>query len=71
LTPSSRIDFADPHDSAAPRLRYAFSAPRAVLVAHELAEVRPLLDAVQAAAAQGRWCVGSCATNPLRPLMPP
>jgi para-aminobenzoate synthetase / 4-amino-4-deoxychorismate lyase len=58
LTLNSRIDFADPHDSAAPRLRYAFGAPRAVLVAHELAEVRPLLDAVQAAAEQGSWCVG-------------
>lgn len=55
---SSRIDFSDPHDSAAPRLRHAFGTPHAVLVAHELAEVRPLLDAVQAAALQGRWCVG-------------
>ncbi|NMM06060.1 chorismate-binding protein [Polaromonas sp.] len=58
MTPNSRIDFADPHDSAAPRLRHAFGTPRAVLVAHELAEVRPVLDAVQAAALQGRWCVG-------------
>lgn len=55
---SSRIDFSDPHDSAAPRLRHAFGTPRTVLVAHELAEVRPVLDAVQAAAQQGRWCVG-------------
>ncbi|MDO8720326.1 MAG: aminodeoxychorismate synthase component I [Polaromonas sp.] len=55
---SSRIDFTDPYDSAAPRLRHAFGAPRAVLVAHALAEVRPLLDAVQAAAREGRWCVG-------------
>lgn len=52
------IDFSDPHDSAAPRLRRAFSAPRAVLVARTLDEVRPVLDAVQAAAAQGAWCVG-------------
>jgi para-aminobenzoate synthetase / 4-amino-4-deoxychorismate lyase len=59
MTPiSSRIDFSDPHDSAAPRLRHAFGTPRAVLIAHELAEVRPLLDAVQAAAEQGSWCVG-------------
>lgn len=58
MTINSRIDFADPHDSTAPRLRHAFGAPRAVLVAHELAEVRLLLDAVQAAAEQGRWCVG-------------
>ena len=55
---SSLIDFSDPNDSAAPRLRHAFAAPRTVLVAHELAEVRPLLDAVQAAALQGCWCVG-------------
>ncbi len=55
---SSLIDFSDPLDSAAPRLRHAFGAPRSVLVAHELAQVGPLLDAVQAAAQQGRWCVG-------------
>ena len=55
---SSRIDFSDPQGGAAPRLRHAFAAPRAVLVAHELAEVRPLLDAVQAAALQGSWCIG-------------
>ena len=55
---TARIDFSDPNDSAAPRLRYAFGTPRAVLVAHQLAEVRSVLDAVQAAALQGRWCVG-------------
>lgn len=52
------IDFSDPHDGAAPRLRHAFGVPRAVLVAHTLDEVRPVLDAVQAAAVQGAWCVG-------------
>ena len=55
---SARIDFSNPHDSAGPRLRHAFGQPSRVLVAHALAEVRPLLDAVQAAAAQGLWCVG-------------
>ncbi|MBK5205315.1 MAG: aminodeoxychorismate synthase component I, partial [Polaromonas sp.] len=55
---TARIDFSNPQDSAAPRLRHAFGTPAAVLVAHELAEVRPVLDAVQAAALQGRWCVG-------------
>ena len=54
----AKIDFSDPLDSAAPRLRRAFGKPCAVLVAHQLAEVRPLLDAVQAAAQQGKWCVG-------------
>ena len=58
MTINSRIDFSDPHDSAAPRLRHAFGSPHALLVAHELAEVRPVLDAVQAAAQEGRWCVG-------------
>jgi len=55
---SSLIDFSDPQDSAAPRLRHAFGAPRQVLVAHQLGDVRPLLAAVQAAAQQGFWCVG-------------
>ena len=55
---SARIDFSSPQGRAAPRLRHAFGTPRAVLVAHELADVRPLLDAVQAAAEQGGWCVG-------------
>ncbi len=59
MTPiTALIDFVDPLDSAAPRLRHAFGPPCAVLVAHTLAEVRPLLDAVQAAARQGQWCVG-------------
>ncbi|MDB5886277.1 MAG: para-aminobenzoate synthase, subunit [Polaromonas sp.] len=52
------IDFSDPQDSAAPRLRHAFGPPRTVLVAHTPAQVRPVLDAVQAAAEQGAWCVG-------------
>lgn len=59
MTPiTALIDFVDPLDSAAPRLRHAFGPPCAVLAAHTLAEVRPLLDAVQAAARQGQWCVG-------------
>ena len=55
---SARIDFSDPQDSTAPRLLHAFAAPRAVLVAHQLADVRAVLDDVQAAVEQGRWCVG-------------
>ncbi|WP_293635823.1 chorismate-binding protein [Polaromonas sp.] len=55
---TARIDFSDPDDSTAPRLRHAFGLPRAVLVAHAPHEVRAVLDAVQAAAAQGAWCVG-------------
>ncbi|MDD2924464.1 aminodeoxychorismate synthase component I [Rhodoferax sp.] len=51
-----RIDFADPHGGAA--LRCAFDPPQHTLVAHTVAQVRPLLDAVAAWAQQGRWCVG-------------
>jgi para-aminobenzoate synthetase/4-amino-4-deoxychorismate lyase len=39
-------------------VRCAFGAPSQTLVAHTPAQVRPLLDAVQALARQGRWCVG-------------
>ncbi|MEO8120522.1 MAG: bifunctional aminodeoxychorismate synthase component I/aminotransferase, partial [Rhodoferax sp.] len=39
-------------------VRCAFGAPNQTLVAHTPAQVRPLLDAVQALAGRGRWCVG-------------
>ena len=55
------IDFADPHDRTAPRLRQHFAAPRQLLIATQLSEVRPVLAAVQAAAAQGAWCIGTVA----------
>ncbi|MEO6322136.1 MAG: aminodeoxychorismate synthase component I [Polaromonas sp.] len=58
MTHYSLLDFTNPHDSAGPRLRHAFGTPRSVLVARTLAEVRPVLDAVQAAAELGAWCVG-------------
>lgn len=53
------IDFTDTggQGGAAP-LRCAFGAPRQTLVAHSPAQVRPLLEAVQALARQGHWCVG-------------
>lgn len=54
----SRIDFTQPLAPGAPRLRHAFGTPREVLAAHALHEVRGVLDAVHAAAEQGRWCVG-------------
>ena len=53
------IDFADPHDSTAPRWQHRFAAPRQLLIATQLAEVRAVLAAVQAAAEQGAWCVGA------------
>ncbi|MGP1681070.1 MAG: bifunctional aminodeoxychorismate synthase component I/aminotransferase, partial [Giesbergeria sp.] len=55
---TARIDFAQPLDTAAPRLRCAFGAPRQVLVAQQVGEVRAVLDAVHAAAERGHWCVG-------------
>ena len=56
---SALIDFSSPGETGdAPRLRHAFGAPREILQARTAAEVRPLLDAVQAQARQGRWCVG-------------
>lgn len=55
---SALIDFTDPHQSEGPRLRYAFGAPLDVLAAHRLEDVRAVLDAVQAAAQRGAWCVG-------------
>lgn len=54
----SRIDFTQPLNAHAPRLRHAFGAPCEVLIAHALHEVRGVLDGVHAAARQGRWCVG-------------
>ncbi len=51
------IDFADPHGGAQ-RLRLAFGAPLLVLAAHTAAEVKPVLEAVEAASSKGRWCVG-------------
>jgi para-aminobenzoate synthetase/4-amino-4-deoxychorismate lyase len=42
----------------AERLRRRFAHPLAVHVARELRDVKPVLDAVEAAAARGRWCIG-------------
>ena len=55
---SALIDFADPRQPDGPRLRQAFGAPREVLVAHRPEELRAVLDAAQAAAQRGAWCVG-------------
>ena len=52
------VDFSDPSQPGAPRLRHAFGTPLRTLVAHTQEQVRPLLDAVQAASDQGQWCVG-------------
>lgn len=55
---SALIDFADPRQSDGQRLRRAFGAPREVLVAHSPQDVGAVLDAAQAAALRGAWCVG-------------
>lgn len=57
VLPRTLIDFADAR-GAAPRLRHAFGEPAHVLVAHRAADVRPLLDEVEALSRAGRWCVG-------------
>jgi len=60
LLPALRtlIDFAQPHGDGASRLRLAFGAPSRVLVARTAGDVRPVLEAVEALAREGRWCVG-------------
>ncbi len=55
---SALIDFAEPRGDGACRLRMAFGAPSRVLVARTGGEVRPVLEAVEAMAREGRWCVG-------------
>lgn len=55
---SARIDFSDPHQPDGPRLRHSFGKPRQILSAVEPSQVRLVLDAVEAAARRGFWCVG-------------
>lgn len=52
------IDFALPQGGPGERLRCAFGTPLRLLQADTPAEVRPLLEQVQAESAAGRWCVG-------------
>ena len=54
----SLFDFSDPRDAGAQRLRHVFGAPRQVLVAHALHEVRPVVEAAEAAARAGAWVLG-------------
>jgi len=57
VLPRCILDFAAPQAGQSP-LRATFAAPREVWQAAHVDEVLPLLDQVQAAAEQGRWCVG-------------
>ena len=55
------LDFAQPQGGQGERLRRAFGAPLRLLQADTAAEVKPLLEQVQAEAQAGRWCVGHVA----------
>ena len=57
-TPGTWIDFTQPRAAGNPRLRGRWGAPARVLVAHHIGEVKPVLEAVHAAAEAGHWCVG-------------
>lgn len=52
------IDFPNPHDGSATRLRHGFGTPLRSLAAHAPDQVRGVLDAVQQAAGSGLWCLG-------------
>lgn len=52
------IDFADPRDAQAPRLRHAFGPPRREWVAQHPAQVREVLQAAHHEALHGAWCLG-------------
>jgi len=57
-----RIDFCNPCQIGAAEgccaLRCAFDTPQQTLVAHTVAQVKPLLNVVDSLARQGLWCVG-------------
>ena len=57
-TPGTWIDFTQPRAAGNLRLRGRWGAPARVLVAHQIDEVKPVLEAVHAAAEAGHWCVG-------------
>lgn len=57
-TVKTLIDFSDPWADQSVRMRAAFGAPCQVLVADTAAQVRPLMQTVEALARRGRWCVG-------------
>ncbi len=51
------LDFVAP-EAGRPAVRATFDAPVRVLQAVELAQVKPVLEAVEQAAQAGQWCVG-------------
>ena len=56
--PHAFIDFAASGLPGQPGVRLAFGQPLRVWQAHMPDEVKPVLQAVQREAAEGRWCVG-------------
>ncbi|MFN3735908.1 aminodeoxychorismate synthase component I [Hydrogenophaga sp.] len=56
--PHAFIDFAASGLPGQPGVRLAFGQPLRVWQAHTPDEVKPVLQAVQREAAEGRWCVG-------------
>ena len=56
--PSCLIDFGDPRQPDAARWRLAFGVPRRTLQALHRAQVRAVLESVQAESESGAWCVG-------------
>lgn len=52
------LDFRASQSDPAAAVRHAFSHPVQNLTANTYAEVRPLLDQVDALARQGHWCIG-------------
>ncbi len=58
---STHLDFPDPHDAQAARMRLRFGPALRHWVAWRRDEVHGVLDAVEQAARAGRWCVGGLA----------
>lgn len=58
---STLIDFPDPHSPSAARLRLRFGEPLRVWQAHSAGEVAAVIEEVERAAREGRWCVGGLA----------
>ena len=63
---NTQIDFPEPRDPGAPRMRWRFGSPVRVWQANAPEEVPEVLDAVERAAREGGWCVGGLAYEAAR-----
>ncbi|QXZ09552.1 aminodeoxychorismate synthase component I [Comamonas sp. Y33R10-2] len=52
------LDFTNPWQADAARLQHGFGVPEKVLQAHSPEDIPAVLEAVQQAAEQGKWCIG-------------